>query len=470
MSTYSSPGTGAASVGSLLQLDGPIPYDGAGPPPPDILRELRRVQGNILQPHGRRFALHVLLRFTSPDPARAWLAWLADQLTTAADELTARLDNSRRPLFLSLAMSAHGLSAAGYALGSDRGGLQAVFSQGMARRQAALSDPPRAEWEPPYREGCDGLLIVAANDPEEAWRQFRTLFADRPIDGVAVVGVEIGQRMNNNFGQDVEHFGYVDGTSQPLFLLTDVKRDEQRHRIHDWSPAFPPRQVLVACPGGYGSYLVFRKLEQNLAAFAATREQLRARMGDGDSALAGASIVGRYEDGRPAGLRDRGHPVLPVENGFLFDSDPPACPIGSHVRIVNPRTDRDRSRMIARRGIPYGRPPNGAAWTSPTSLPPDGFGLLFMAYMADIGAQFEAIQIAANGAGGLRDPLIGQGPDTPGANGTGYGGAPVRLRGGEYFLAPPPALLAGVADAASSDPATTSDAGGRRAVGSYERL
>ena len=87
-----------------------------------------------------------------------------------------------------------------------------------------------------------------------------------------------------------------------------------------------------------------------------------------------------------------------------------------------------------------------------------------MAYTADIGAQFEAIQLAANGAGGIRDPLIGQGHDTP----DGYGEPLVRLRGGEYFLAPPPAMLAGVADPGSGDVATTADGGGRRAVGSYE--
>ena len=62
------------------------------------------------------------------------------------------------------------------------------------------------------------LLIVAADDPQAAWSRFRALFTDRPIDGVAVVGVEVGLRRSNEFGQDVEHFGYVDGTSQPLFF------------------------------------------------------------------------------------------------------------------------------------------------------------------------------------------------------------------------------------------------------------
>ena len=184
---------------------------------------------------------------------------------------------------------------------------------------------------------------------------------------------------------------------------------------------------------------MFRKLEQNLAAFAAAKEQMRARMGaSADSAVAGASIVGRYEDGRPAGLRDRLPSILPVENGFVYNTDPPVCPIGSHVRIVNPRTARDRSRMIAWRGIPYGTRPNGPPWAPATTLQDGGVGLLFMAYMADVGAQFEAIQITANGS---HDPLIGQGGGPIGTTGAGYGEPLVRLRGGDYFFVPSPAFF-----------------------------
>jgi Dyp-type peroxidase family len=309
------------------------------------------------------------------------------------------------------------------------------------------------------------MLIIADNDQEGVRAKLRELFGNAPIDGVDVIGVEAGQRLTNDFGQDVEHFGYVDGTSQPLFLQSDVDRDAPRHRLSGWSPAFAPRQVLVRCPGGgYGSYLVFRKLEQNLAAFARAKERLAAQLGMvGDSGLAGARIVGRYEDGQPAGLRHPAASILPVENGFVYNSDPPACPIGSHVRIVNPRTARSRATAIARRGIPYGGPVDKVAWSQPERLPSEGVGLLFMAYMADIGAQYEAIQVAANGSGQRdRDPLIGQ-RSTAAASyaAASPGSAPlVRLRGGGYFFVPSPAFLrqtdsGGPSGSAARRPATT---------------
>jgi Dyp-type peroxidase family len=444
------------------------------------MNELRHVQGNILKPHARRFALHALLRFTSAQPAQAWIAGMADHVTTAADEFTVRqtAPDARRgpipdpkPTFVSLALSARGLPAPNDRA-SSWGEAEAVFRQSMAGRRTVLSDPPRREWESPYREGCDALLIIADHDAGTAWSRFGALFSKRPVEGVAVVGVEVGQRMTNEYGQDIEHFGYVDGTSQPLFFCSDVNQADARNRRHDWSPGFAPRQVLVrGRRGGYGSYLVFRKLEQDLAAFAVARQRLAAQLGVlGDSALAGATIVGRYEDGRPAGLRDQLPSVLPVENGFVYNQDPPACPIGSHVRIVNPRAARYRATMIARRGMPYGPPTDHAAWTSPASLPSAGVGLLFMAYMADIGAQYEAIQIAANGSGsGQRDPLIGQ---RAGRTGT-YGGFAtdadlVRLKGGEYFFVPSPADLGAMDVGSAGAQADPRPASSRAPATSYE--
>ncbi len=347
MSSYDVSAGGVAGL-RLLQLDGPIPDGGSGLPPADLLDELRQVQGNILQPHARRFALHVILRFTAANPARDWITSMAGQITTAADERTARQPDSdaARPVFVSLALSARGLSGGRYTSNDDA---EQVFRQGMAGRRAILSDPPLNEWDSPYREGCDALLIIADDNPDNAWSTFRKLFSNDPISGVAVVGVEVGQRMMNEFGQDIEHFRYVDGTSQPQFFQADVDKVERRNRRHDWSPGFPPRQVLVrGTSGGYGSYLVFRKLEQNLAAFALAKQRVAAQLGVlGDTELAGATIVGRYEDGRPVGLRDQLPSVLPVENGFVYNDDPPACPIGSHVRIVNPRATRYRPMMIA---------------------------------------------------------------------------------------------------------------------------
>jgi len=429
-------GTIAGST-RLLRLDGPISTPNAGLPVQDVLDELDDVQGNILQAHGRRFALHVLLRFSRPTSARQWLAEIAPHLTTAADEVRGRAARGElRRVFLSLALGAGGLRVVGL---NDPDPSAALVRAGMAGRRRLLADPAPDDWDRAYREGVDAMLVIADDDPGEAWSTFRALFANEPLDGVDVTGVEVGQRLTNEFGQDIEHFGYVDGTSQPLFFESDVDRELRRQRSLDWSPGFPPRQVLVPCRGGgYGSYLVYRKLEQNLAAFDAAKKRLATRLGQRDDQLdAGARIIGRYEDGRPHGLRDALPSVLPVQNGFVYNGDPPACPLGSHVRIVNPRTASTRSSAIARRGIPYGTRPDARAWSATDQLPEGGVGLLFMAYMSDIAGQYETIQLVANGGRGTEpDPLIGQRQTAP----RGYDEL-IRLRGGGYFYTPSPSCL-----------------------------
>jgi hypothetical protein len=106
--------------------------------------------------------------------------------------------------------------------------------------------------------------------------------------------------------------------------------------------------------------------------------------------------------------------------------------------------------------MPYGTPVAGRAWSPTDPTATGGVGLLFIAYMADIGAQYEAIQIAANGTNADdRDPLIGQGPHPSAAYGTTADGQLVRLRGGEYFFVPSPAFLRGPSDAQASTDAYT---------------
>jgi deferrochelatase/peroxidase EfeB len=116
------------------------------------------------------------------------------------------------------------------------------------------------------------------------------------------------------------------------------------------------------------SFLVYRKLHQDVAAF---RAQL-ARAADlypGGEDLLAAKIVGRWRDGTPIDLSpDRADAGIVSNeernNAFSYatDSDGLRCPIGAHVRRANPRDSLpfegklvNRHRLI-RRGIPYGDP------------------------------------------------------------------------------------------------------------------
>ncbi|HEV8693890.1 MAG TPA: hypothetical protein VGQ93_06855, partial [Lysobacter sp.] len=265
----------------------------------------------------------------------------------------------------------------------------------------------------------------------------------------------------------IEHFGFTDGVSQPLFFATDLEKARMNGGLDAYDPSAPLCLALNKDPlgavSGYGSYLVFRKLAQDVAGFRNQEAQLAQALGlSGDKAeLAGAYIVGRFRDGTP--VVQQPVPGWTNEpNNFDFDADVDGmrCPFQAHIRKTNPRGDKlrefglapgeDRSRRIARRAVSYGpldlNPPPGA-----------DVGLLFMCVQSSIVNQFEFMQaIWCNFTQFLRpdtglDPVIGQGvsgaaptpqpwPQTWGIRRDGtvsFDFSPcVTMRGGEYFFMP----------------------------------
>jgi deferrochelatase/peroxidase EfeB len=163
--------------------------------------------------------------------------------------------------------------------------------------------------------------------------------------------------------------------------------------------------------GGYGSFMVFRKLEQNVKAFweavnalhgLLVTEQPTLQRDDG-----GALAVGRYPDGIAT------LPVPPIHedadpNDFRFDSDPMATgvlsthtsgrpiPRGDLPRLRSARlAEFERSRRIVRAA--------SSTETAPTSprgstleRPSAGVGLLFMCFQANLD-QFVSQQEGADG-------------------------------------------------------------------------
>jgi deferrochelatase/peroxidase EfeB len=251
--------------------------------------------------------------------------------------------------------------------------------------------------------------------------------------------------------------------------------------------------ALVKDPGttdafSFGSLFIFRKLEQDVRQFK-TREQIVADVlgltGDARE-LAGALVVGRFEDGTPVTLSDEARGG-PPENNFSYVGDAGSrCPFHAHIRKVNPRGSggaelevNERKHIMPRRGIPYEDvkrqmhpaelPESGSLAEFNTNvaplLPTGGVGLLFMAYNAVIGQQFKFTQQNwANNSGfpvpgthGL-DPVIGQGPNNPtdqkmvkvwdnpasstvnNVNFTGF----IKMKGGEYMFSPSLTFLFGL--------------------------
>lgn len=210
----------------------------------------------------------------------------------------------------------------------------------------------------------------------------------------------------------------------------------------------------------FGSYFVFRKLEQNVKGFKDAEEQLAKELGlNGDAAeRAGALVVGRFEDGTPVVLQKAEGFHNPVPNNFTYKDDPAGqkCPFHGHIRKTNPRgesvgtfaatEEEERAHLILRPGVTYGKRKKDM-----TDRPSKDVGLLFMCFQSSIENQFEFMQSSwANNPNFAKpgegiDPVIeqGHGPKQswptqwgePGKQKQAFEGF-VTMKGGEYFFAP----------------------------------
>jgi Dyp-type peroxidase family len=432
------------------------------------LAMLNDLQGNILKGHGRHFTSNIFLKFDASKKAAAkkYLAVLAKDVDTALDQLTAtqvfKASGHDAGTFVALMFTAKGYDALGEAAAKPRG---AAFNAGMKTRP--LEDPPASKWDTAFKGDIHAMLLVAASTAKLRNAEAAAYIAAIKATGaITVLGTEEGNAVINDDGNGIEHFGYVDGRSQPLMLQEDVDKEAANGGIDQWDPSIKLSQVLARCPGGrlavsHGSYFVFRKLEQDVKGFK-TREAKLAkelRLEAEDEERAGASVVGRFENGTPVSLSATEVPFNPaqgVANNFNFATDPAGlkCPFAGHIRKSNPRNDTSDSKdhLMARRGIPFGARTDGPNDGKLTNKPSGGVGLLFMAYQSDLENQFEFTQrfwvnnANFKTAGVGIDPLIGQPagaaaqqwPDVYGKSLSApldFSGF-VTMKGGEYFFAP----------------------------------
>jgi Dyp-type peroxidase family len=500
----------------------------------DFLADL---QGNILNGHGRDYATHIFLRFLpgKVDDIKTWTSNLAGQwITSAKSQLDAseHYKKTKRDagLFTHFAITVSGYNYLGIPKEKqphgvnlrqrpttvpDRSGDPAPFfadsfQDGLKSRQAVLLDPPADTWDDGFRGRIDALIILAADNPADI--AAAELEVRQQLEELATItNVETGQTLRRKFettvggsevqkgfGNVVEHFGYADGVSQPAFLQRQLEGTTSKYWKH---PGAPLKLVLIEDPNGtksvsFGSFLVFRKLEQNVKGFKAAEAKLAESLGL-PKELGGAMAVGRYEDGTPLVLQpgDGGwagsdKPIIP--NDFNYDGDPDGlkCPFHAHVRKSNPRLEsvnpdgpfakseeEELGHRIARRGITYGGPLSAA--DDLDDLPEKGVGLLFMCYQSDIWEQFEFIQrfwcnnpnflepgqsrnsnlnydktgldaVIGQKQGEQFDPVIGEAPHPPQNWPQEWGKATqkptiepenqfgqfVTLKGGEYFFSP----------------------------------
>jgi Dyp-type peroxidase family len=439
--------------------------------------EVADLQGGIVRGYGSRFgrARHLFARVREPQAACAFLAAVADPLTTAQE-----WGNEPPATTLNVALSFRALQA--LALPSRLlESFPPEFREGMARRAELLADEPQT-WDDGL---CDleVLLVVHAQNEaaltREAERWERALAA-------ADSGLQLASTQDAAlFGDAREHFGFTDGFSQPAIeglAREAVPGQGIVYKRPTWWPWSRPRWRAIkagefvlgyededrgpapAPPAPFhrnASFMVWRKLHQDVAAFRAQVAAQALRLGL-DRELVAAKLVGRWPDGSPLALRPDGPDAhlgndRARANDFTYGEDPRGlrCPRGAHVRRTNPRDalgweGRLSARhRILRRGMPYGPPlPDGAE--------DDGAprGLLFVCLQASIARQFEIVQSQwcndgnVFGLGREADPVTG--PPGREVRHLIEGDPPhvvsalrscVECRGGEYLFVPGVAAL-----------------------------
>lgn len=411
---------------------------------------------------------YLFLRVDDPARARAWLADIAPNVLTATPW------SVKPESGVNLALSYAGLVA----LGVPSASLAAFppeFREGMAARAVLLGDTGDSapqHWEAPFASGSvHVLLMISAQRHDHLVAHDARLRAElERAGGLTLVGEQIG----NALPDGREHFGYLDGLAQPAIEGSGLDPSPGQGapgpngtwrliRAGEFILGYPDEeQVLPAAPppdelSANGSYLVYRKLHQDVAVF---RRQLAAAAAhfQGDEELLAAKILGRWRDGTPVDAAPTDpDPAVAADsvdsNGFSYAGDPDGmrCPVGAHVRRANPRDSLpfqgklvNRHRIV-RRGIPYGDP------LEPGSDDGCERGLIFTCLQASIARQFEFIQSQwlndgnVFGLGADQDVLLGthDGPEpskmtVPGTPPTFVGplSRVVRMRGGEYFFAP----------------------------------
>ena len=512
--------------------------------------DLNDIQGNIVKGYGRfgfPKARYVFFHFSNGEFAREFIGQLVPLITTSApwSEENLTNENPKPEVTTNVAFTYSGLRELGLPDKSMRS-FPADFRMGMRARRAILGDTGKSGpehwdslWEDNYKVHM-WMSINGINDEmvEERYAKISKLMATAR-GGVSLLSGHRGPNpdfqtasalYHNGVPVAKEHFGYTDGISDPYFE-GQTKRPEDvigagkvtrepAETLAGWAPLKTgefllghgdeaneyPASPIPRLLSYNGTFMVYRKLHQNIAAFENYLEAMGKYHPDGKEAIA-AKFAGRWRNGAPitkyptkadadafgkawdaaiatlylnpeATSEQKSQARRALEKlkkervAFKYDDDLDGvrCPVGAHARRTNPRgaleygvkkafkvpgalTDR---RRILRRGLPYGDPSNHSSDN-------DDHGIIFMAINASIERQFEFVQQQwVNYANDFKrsnekDPILGnhengrviiegdpstQQPPIFCSNMPQF----VETRGGEYFFIPSMTALRMIAE------------------------
>ena len=208
-------------------------------------------------------------------------------------------------------------------------------------------------------------LLKGGDAFQEIWRQ----------DGMALMEMRDGKPVPTS----KVHFGYTDGISQ-----TTIRGGPERYPPDHQKPCEPWLFVLLDEAENYhvpeprelglnGSFAVFKMAETDVVGF---ENFLQSNKDKIDPELLAAKMCGRWRNGVPLALSpntDAPPGGIPPEqlNNFEYvnadgSGDPRGlcCPIGAHMRRINPRGQpvagqghpggSNNTHRLIRRGMPYG--------------------------------------------------------------------------------------------------------------------
>ena len=423
-------------------------------------------------------ARYEFLTFPDATRGRAWVAGIMDKVGSAKAVGAGPLDSR----WVTVAFTWNGLRA----LGVDEAALASFpeeFQQGMAARAHILgttgANGPEHWVGDLTSPKLHAIAILFARDIEERERcklehqkflEQSGVQALSSLDLAAVPPLEYAH----------EHFGYRDRLSQPAIEGTGVEPtpgsgpalkageiflgyvDESGYQV-----PLPQPEILTK----NGSFLAYFRLQEHVGRFRDFLEQHGKTPEEQE--LVAAKLMGRWRSGAPLVLApEKDDPALGADmqrnNDFDYGKMDPhgyACPVGSHVRRMNPRdtTENMQRRKMVRRGGTYG--PH-----LPDDAPEDGIerGIAAFAGCASLVRQFEfAMNVWVNDPKfkelGEIDPIIGN------HDGTGEMTIPKRpikkkikglpafttVRGGAYFFLPGLRALRFLASGGSASPKAT---------------
>lgn len=520
------PTAGAAGSVPATAVAGTTP---AGANAPGYPLNLKQIQGNILGGFNKDHQTFLFLRFGDKQSAREWVGGIAKEVASAAEveafDGLFKLVNGRRggelgvvkATWMNIAFTHSGIEFLG-ANGADL--FPDAFQKGMRKRADVIGDTGASaleNWVTPLRNGeIHALMIVASDSQEDLGEHVLRYVHNMGVHGVQLIYLQDGAVRQDDPGH--EHFGFRDGVSQPGVRHLDshvpglvaaakpIQGNPGQDRLHagEFVLGYPTQLPFAktGCPGGKkvepnpdegplspkhkksetedahetapdwavnGSYLVFRRLAQNVKGFRDMVDCLAKenKFGTTDPAVVGAKLVGRYKSGAPLELTKDEMLLFPkgldtaagdpsdavaaalgigpdpksndgnlaedrrLNNHFEFGEDNgEIVPRAAHIRKAYPRDEAQQdggdendvqTHRIMRRGIPFGtsfRPGLGASGHGgqPGVEEPGDRGLLFLCYQSSLERQFEFIQQkwVHNAdfpfAGDGEDPIIAQTP------------------------------------------------------------